>query len=182
MNAAYPTQYAGAFRSGFLSNIAPDILNPLMPIPPINSYGLIGLRGGRSDATSIYRPNPAAIAEPAFIGQSPNSRQYQGAPTAQTVVLGKYQQADRQNYIALQRMMRLPNLVSQQSNVFSVRMTIGFFEYDPIHGLGPEHVGTSGETKRHRAFYIIDRSVPVGYRTGEDLNTEKTILLRRYIK
>ncbi len=178
MHVAYPTQYAGAFRSGFLANIAPDLPSPITAAP----YGLIGLRGSRSDATSMYRPNPAAVAEPAFIGQSPNLRQYQGAPTAQTAVLGKYQQADRQNYIALQRMMRLPNLISQQSNVLTVRMTIGFFEYDPVHGLGPEHVGTSGETKRHRAFYVIDRSIPVGYRTGEDLNTEKTILLRRYIK
>jgi hypothetical protein len=178
MNAAYPTQYAGAFRSGFLANIAPDLPTPI----PAAGYGLVGLRGSRSDATSMYRPNPTVAAEPAFLGQTPNLRQYQGGPTSQTALLGKYQQADRQNYIALQRMMRLPNLVSQQSNVFSVHMTIGFFEYDPIHGLGPEHVGTSGETKRHRAYYIIDRSVPVGYRTGEDLNTEKTILLRRYIK
>ncbi len=205
LHPGYPTQYAGAFRSGFLANIAPDLPN----VAPSPAFGTFGLRGARSDAVTLYRPRPDIgpnqPGEPLFLtgnvidrsqvvgGQSivigadrdpadTNTRLFRNSSTNQTVLLGKYQQADRQNYIALQRMMRLPNLVSQQSNVLSVRLTIGFFEYDPVHGLGPEHVGTSGETKRHRAFYVIDRSIPVGYRTGEDLNTEKTILLRRYIK
>ena len=77
--------------------------------------------------------------------------------------------------------MRLPNLVTDQSNVFAVWVTVGLFEYDPINGFGREYVNASGEEQRERSFYIIDRTVPVGFIPGEDLNTEKTILLRRKI-
>ena len=48
--------------------------------------------------------------------------------------------------------------------------------------LGRELGLDSGDVKRHRAFYIIDRSIPVGFRRGQDLNAEKTILLKRTIE
>ena len=48
--------------------------------------------------------------------------------------------------------------------------------------LGPELGSDTGEIRRHRAFAIIDRSIPVGFRRGEDLNVENTILLRRFIE
>ncbi len=40
----------------------------------------------------------------------------------------------------------------------------------------------TGEIERHRAFYIIDRSVPFGYRRGQKLNSEDAILLKRFIE
>ena len=40
----------------------------------------------------------------------------------------------------------------------------------------------TGEIERHRAFYIIDRTLPVGFQRGQDLNVEKAILLKRYIE
>jgi len=40
----------------------------------------------------------------------------------------------------------------------------------------------TGEIKRHRAFYIIDRSIPFGYRRGQKLNSEDVILLKRFIE
>jgi hypothetical protein len=44
-------------------------------------------------------------------------------------------------------------------------------------------VGTdTGQVKRHRAFFIIDRSAPVGFKPGERLNTDECILLRRFIE
>ena len=39
-----------------------------------------------------------------------------------------------------------------------------------------------GNVKRPRGFYIIDRSVPVGFKPGEDLNVEKTIRVQRRIE
>ena len=39
-----------------------------------------------------------------------------------------------------------------------------------------------GEAKRHRAFFIIDRSIPVGFEPGVNHNVDETILLRRYIE
>ena len=40
----------------------------------------------------------------------------------------------------------------------------------------------TGEIERHRAFYIIDRTLPVGFQRGQDLNTEKAILVNRFIE
>jgi hypothetical protein len=87
---------------------------------------------------------------------------------------------------------------STTSNVFAVWMTIGYFEVedhldtstspptkiiDAAHPegvrIGQEVGADAGEITRHRAFYIIDRSVPVGYAPGQKLNTDDCILLRR---
>ncbi|MCL2622547.1 MAG: hypothetical protein FWD31_02675 [Planctomycetaceae bacterium] len=40
----------------------------------------------------------------------------------------------------------------------------------------------TGEIKRHRAFYIIDRSIPFGYRRGQKLSSKDAILLKRFIE
>jgi hypothetical protein len=39
----------------------------------------------------------------------------------------------------------------------------------------------SGEAEREKSFYVIDRTVPVGFIPGEDLNTDRAVLLRRTI-
>ena len=48
--------------------------------------------------------------------------------------------------------------------------------------LGQEVGGERGNFTRHRAFYIIDRSVPVGFKAGSRLNTDDCILVRRLIE
>jgi hypothetical protein len=40
----------------------------------------------------------------------------------------------------------------------------------------------TGEITRHRAFYIYDRSVSVGFEPGKDHNFEDGILVRRFIE
>ena len=75
--------------------------------------------------------------------------------------------------------MRLPNLITNQSNVFAAWVTVMLYEYDPVTGFGNEYLDENGLPKRERMFYIIDRSIPVGYKPGENLNTDRTILLKR---
>jgi hypothetical protein len=48
--------------------------------------------------------------------------------------------------------------------------------------LGQEVGAETGNTKRQRAFYIIDRTEPVGFKPGEDLNVERMIRVRRRIE
>jgi hypothetical protein len=88
----------------------------------------------------------------------------------------------RQNaFTRYQRAMRLSNLATDQSNVFAMWVTVALFEYDPVTGFGKEYVNTAGEPERERAFYIIDRTVPVGFLPGEDLNSDRAIMLKRTI-
>ena len=54
--------------------------------------------------------------------------------------------------------------------------------YPDGFALGQELGIETGEVKRHRAFYMFDRSIPVGFQRGEDLNVEKAVLLKRFIE
>jgi hypothetical protein len=101
-------------------------------------------------------------------------------------------------YFAYYSAQRLANLVTSHSNVYAVWITVGYFEVLPwpnINGqpqpdafhpdgyqLAAELGSDTGQIKRHRAFYLIDRSIPVGYQRGQSHNVQNTILLRRIIE
>ena len=73
---------------------------------------------------------------------------------------------------------RLANVATTRSHVFAVWVTIGFF--DPVTG---QELGTdTGDVRRHRGFFIFDRSIPVAYETGKDHNVRDAIILRRIIQ
>jgi len=40
----------------------------------------------------------------------------------------------------------------------------------------------SGEVQRHRAFYFVDRSIPVACEPGQNHNVDRAIVLRRFIE
>ena len=54
--------------------------------------------------------------------------------------------------------------------------------YPDGYMLGHEVGSDTGDVKRPRGFYIIDRTEEVGFKPGEDLNVEKMIRLRRRIE
>ncbi|GHT36700.1 hypothetical protein FACS189427_08770 [Planctomycetales bacterium] len=100
-------------------------------------------------------------------------------------------------YTQLESVMRLMDITTTRSNVFAVWITIGYFEaekfdshtalqakyttglshinnlemfnavYPDGYVLGAEKGLDDGTVKRHRAFYLLDRSIPVGFRRGE---------------
>jgi len=81
---------------------------------------------------------------------------------------------DLDSYFRFQTAGRLSNTVTPRSNVFAIWITVGYFP-----------VGQTGEAeprKRHRGFYIYDRSIPVGYEPGKNNNVRDGILLRRIIQ
>ena len=66
---------------------------------------------------------------------------------------------------------RLANTATVRSNVFGVWITVR------------ESVANDPDSiKLHRAFYIIDRSVPVAFEAGKDHNVWDAVLLRRIIQ
>lgn len=72
---------------------------------------------------------------------------------------------------------RMFNKTTNHSNVFMVRMTVGYFLVDPTSGaLGAEYLNRQGVATRESATYVVDRSVPVGFVPGEKVNTDKAIL------
>jgi len=82
--------------------------------------------------------------------------------------------------------------------VYAVWITVGYFEVKPNrvtspaglpdaghpdgYELGQELGADTGEIVRHRAFYIIDRTIPVGSNAAKTKNVEKAIILKRFIE
>jgi len=160
---AFPTRFANPFRSAKAAG--------LTPLP-----GVPGMEHREVDAT-LLRPNPAAPNVPLFHVAS-------GAAHNNTT---------NNSHFRYQGLSRLGNLLSTNSNVFGVWITIGYFEVtesrtgvDVAHPdgyeLGIELGSDTGEVERHRAFYMIDRSIPVGFEPARNHNVQKAVLLKRYIE
>ena len=81
---------------------------------------------------------------------------------------------------------------SVRSEVYALWVTMGLFEVEAMnvtnqrypdgYRLVREYGSNTGEINRHRAFYIFDRSIPVGYQTGADVNIQDAILVERFIE
>ena len=71
-----------------------------------------------------------------------------------------------------------------RSDIFRSRPGAGGIDAGHPDGyqLGSELGSDTGEIERHRAFYIFDRTIPVGFQRGQDLNVEDAILVRRFIE
>jgi hypothetical protein len=164
-----PTEYPFPFKPAGAAYLTP-------PVPGLQKKGV--------DAT-LLRPDPATATQPLLDAPggeySPmNPEKVPVSPLANP-------------YFRYQGLQRLGNLVTTQSNVFAVWVTVGYFEVtpspagqDPEHPdgflLGPEVGLETGEIVRHRGFYLIDRTIPVAFQPGVNHNVENTILLRRFIE
>ena len=168
MSTSQPTYFGNPFRSAAGSD--------LVPIPSM-------LHSGGGNATLLHsgrdRSTPDSSNVPLF---------------ANNTSILDYNSATRNPYFAYQGLQRICNNVTTRSNVFGVWLTIGYFEAIPTQSgtadaghpdgyqLGEEIGSDTGEVERHRAFYIFDRSIPVGYERGQNHNVNRAILLKRYIE
>lgn len=114
--------------------------------------------------------------------------------------------SDNNPYFRYQLLNRLSNMVTTRSNVYAVWITVGYFEVEPVdrseylaptgnytaaeldrvfpdgYRLKGELGADTGDIERHRAFYLIDRLVPVAFERGKTHNTRKAIRLRTIIE
>jgi hypothetical protein len=85
-------------------------------------------------------------------------------------------------YTSLHHLLRLSEMTTTRSNVFAVWVTTGYFEIESNGTLGKEIGYDDGTIERHRDFYIIDRSIPVGFIRGEKLNTNRVIIHKKSLE
>ncbi|WP_145344013.1 hypothetical protein [Rosistilla ulvae] len=156
----YPTQYAGAYTN--------SLANDLHPIVD----GSDRLRDHWVEGT-LLRPGRDSSSTAALLNNSP--LMVRGTATSPAT------DVDRNPVMRYQSLTRLQNLTSNNSNTYIVRLTVGYFEVDPASlALGKEHGVDTGNVKRFQATYVVDRSIPCGYVTGADTDTEKLILFRKF--
>ncbi len=154
---------------------------------PFRSFGGFSPPAREIDST-LLRSYPTTTSQPLFQPASLSTNP-------------PYNDANKNPYFRYQGLMRLSNLVTTRSNVYAVWITVGYFEVTPasqVHTtwtqpqlqatfpdgycLGRELNIDTGDIERHRAFYIIDRTIPVGFQRGNDLNVDKAILVNRFIE
>lgn len=94
---------------------------------------------------------------------------------------------ERSPFFRYRTINKLANTVTTRSNVFAVWITVGYFEANdpfltpPDLSPGREVGYDTGNTVRHKAFYIIDRSIPVGFQPGRDHNARECVVLERMV-
>ena len=177
LNPNFPTQFSGIFKSTFEASIVPV---PNLELAARYNPTHVTLLRGNPDQTIVANtsvlPTTPLLFQPTVPYQP--ALPAQGAVPLQPALPPQLPHAFKQ-YLPF---TRLANLVTQRSNVFAVRITIGYFEFDSSTGIGVEYGAEQGKARRHRSFYVIDRSQTVGFQVGQDLNTDKCVLLRRVIE
>jgi hypothetical protein len=151
----------------------------------------------------------ATLLRPAQIGNTGSTALFD-AQAFTTGTNNYYNDPTRNPYFRIQNASRMSNLLTTRSNVYAVWITVGYFQVTPWYGvavnsgvatyktapnpvvydtahqdgyqLGQELGNESGQIKRHRAFYLFDRTIPVGFERGVDHNVQNAILLRRFIE
>ena len=160
LNPDYPTEFAGVYRS-----------HSRGPKGITNALSRSSVNGGLlRDSSHAGIGNPEQV--PFYV---------RGAQQAPTAANAPEMNRLRNPYMRYQTMMRMPNLVSNNSQVFLIRMTIGFFEVDSTtQSLGREYNAETGNSKRFHGTFVIDRSIPVGFSPGEDLNARDVVVFESY--
>ncbi len=164
------------------------------PFRSYNGHGVLA-PGLRPDiGQTLLRPDPDNPARPLLAAQTPND------PGAGT--LGPpptpYLDGDRAALLRYQPLQKIGNTLTTRSNVYAVWITVGYFEMIPAVNapgqtvprrwhpegflLGPELGLDDGTVVRHRAFFMIDRTVPVAFERGKDYNVRDAILVRSVIE
>ncbi len=158
LHPEFPSQFSGVFKSSLSAGMVPNTSN--------DSGAHLS---DRLDERSRANPAQATLLRGALVGGRPL---FSPQPNV----------AHPHPFTEFLPLTRLANLVTTRSNVYAVRITVGYFEFNPQTGLGLEFGTERGQSRRHRAFYVVDRSIPVGFQVGQDLNTNRCILVRRIIE
>lgn len=187
----YPSYFSNPFRTADSADIMPTVLRQSAA-----HGGMLRRDPLLGQLQFPMNPQPPPVI-PAYPAADPNSPQ----PLFSSMSAAPFQDATRNPYFRYQPLQKVGNLFSTNSNCYAVWITVGYFEVEGndtdnnpntppvIDQAHPEGVRLAGEVgvdegnvKRHRAFYIIDRSVPVGYEPGHRHNTDKAVLLKRFIE
>lgn len=202
LNDDLPTLFANPFRSyGHpylvpLESMRTAVAPPAMP------------RRRQFVEASFLRPNEEYPEFPFLVPRRQQGTS--GDTVADDPEDGHFNDAFRNPYFAYQLMQKVGNSLTTRSNVYAVWITLGYFEVTPAqrnkyyaHGTvtynsvnydefwlaypdGYEIVGElgadTGEVKRHRGFFIVDRTIPVAFERGKKHNALDTVVLQRILE
>lgn len=183
-NLPLPSRFATPFRAATGANY--------VPVEELRLNSSANPRYKDAIETTVFRRRNATTAEPLmeFDRKAPLD-----GPANPNLPVNTDANPNFRNLV----LQKLGNLVTTRSNVYAVWVTVGYFEVERVpsnqqfdsngHLRYPDgyrlvrEVGVdNGQIERHRAFYMIDRTIPVAFERGETHNVENCILLRRFIE
>ncbi|QDT60246.1 hypothetical protein SV7mr_27660 [Stieleria bergensis] len=148
--------------------------------PPLYSLGVgkLPTADGTLNNTSGTKPDlafaqPRPLAEDLEISML-KTRLFE---RPQAELHSNFRSLDHNPYYKYKDTARLANLTTHHSNVYLVRMTVGFFVVDPrSNAITTEYVNSTGKPIRSKSTFMIDRSIPVGFAPGKALNSLNTVI------
>ena len=172
LDGNFPTQFAGVYRHFADADMAPQLPQVHNPTPKLPKAGLSG---------SLLRQD-VQVNDP-----WPGNRRETSLFLRENQTGDPHRNVDRNPFANYQTLMRMPNLVTKESQVYAVWITMGLFEasIDPATdtiSLGQEYQQDIGQNQRYQMLYIIDRSRPVGFRPGQDLNARDVVIYERRLQ
>jgi hypothetical protein len=198
INAFYPSRFMRPFRGAGGAWLTPPLADGTTPTYPNHEVDVTLMR---PDSDPNWSGRPLFQVDDVSMKSLPNSPTG-GGPTPDTFP-NAAMDYNRSPYFRYQELQKLAGTTTTHSNVFAIWITVGYFEalpaptqangqplldalqhpiYPDGYQLGQELGADSGDVTRHRAFYIFDRSLPVGFIRGQDVNTKNGFLLQRYIE
>lgn len=164
-DSRYPTEFGATYREHADGRFAPMLRS-----------GNDDLRISNADATLLRRSDGLVGSPPTDDAAFLVRRQAEAPVNAR-------QNRSRDAFIRYQTLSRMPNLVSNNSQSFVVWITVGLFEVDAqTNALGREYNEHLGTNERFQAMFIIDRSIPVGFIPGRDLNARDVVVFEKYFQ
>ncbi|MEX2137989.1 MAG: hypothetical protein WD894_01920 [Pirellulales bacterium] len=172
-----PTIMANVYRSGAGGDMVPDLPGS----------------GAQRDALKTEAVHHTLLRRRLVSGARPLFADPSLDPNQSNPQLNVAIDANRNPAFRYRDLARLANLTTTRSNVYAIWITVGYFEVFPNPGgvdaghpdglqLGSELGSDTGEVRRHRGFYILDRTIPVGFERGFNHNVDRAIVLKRFIE
>lgn len=210
-NEVYPTFFANPFRPDGAGALVPQASMTTSVTPPTSPYAMMHPWNYPTATANVYDGVSATMLRANNAYSDPGSTESATIATATGSLFDDinfdtnnltatysyasntntpYRHAGRNAYFQYQAFQRLGNLVTNRSNVYAVWITLGKFQVQqvPIGPFNPdgfalvgENGSSTGEIERKRSFYLIDRSIPVGFSRGQNLNVERTVLVERVL-
>jgi hypothetical protein len=179
----FPTEFAGVFRGHAEAGLA---IRTSGSGPNSELLRRRGVDASYFRHRDILSTNDPPSEKPLFVRDNAQ----QPPPVAGAGDHSRDRQRDA--FIRHQTLMRMPNLASDNSQTFVVWMTIGFFEVDETwnnlapgfvwRSMGREYNEDIGQNQRYQAMFIIDRSRPVGFLPGQNLNARDVVVFEKYFQ
>ncbi len=178
-----PTEFAGVYRNHRETVFGLQLRDPANKTLQRRSADAAYLR--RFDFLANPNPsneNAAFVRQISQIPVEPTTPAAPVDPDSPTLGVGDFSSSRLRNpYTRYQTAMRMPNLATDNSQTYVIRMTIGLFEVDPVtQSLGREYNEELGLNERYEAMFIIDRSRPVGFIPGQVLNARDIVVFEKY--